>query len=167
MPNQPILMLPTPVRVDPDPGHGGGNPFVKPSRAGQNAYFRDKLDRIAASFGGLQTDLFNTDPGQVVVFELVFEKLKPLMELARSADRIDGLEWLGEIDIEDGVRPGFERPGHPGEAVPLRLVAFFTTESAINFIIAEWDRWVANERRAAPGMGPLHRLFEHLTAVRR
>lgn len=108
------------------------------------------------------------DPELVVVFDLA----GTADEFMRAVARIDGLEFLAEVD-EDDAEPDedfyFEADGEAtDDAVPETLYMVMSNAQAVAELVRLFERWQADpSARFDQGLAPLKQAFTMLRAVRR
>jgi hypothetical protein len=161
----PLLFFPRASTEAPaDRGRGGSN-FKKPSPAEQKARLDEKFRTIAESFKDLTASVEGLEPEQVIVIE-TFGAVK---DLAKAASKIPGLEWLTELELEEGdPGEGFEDKKDATKKLPRRLYAVMSNQKAIDRLIGLWKNWLKKpNERAKPKFGPFKTIFEHLKDVRR
>ena len=164
----PILVFPAPAPAERAKRGGGGS---RPKRPGP----RRQGERLAPQFRRLQQALANRraalqgsslgiEPEQVLVLETV----GAVADFIRAVEKVEGLEWLAEYELED-IPPGegFEDAKDPDKRLRGQLFLVMTDGQAL----AEMDRLFRAWRRApdAPfprGLAPLKHAFEHLREIR-
>lgn len=165
MPPRPFLLFPDATRVEPARRGGGGTRVITPTPAEQKRRLDRKFQNIAASVTVVQPTAQGMEPEQVIVLETVGDNISKLSEAAK---RIEGLEWLAELDLEDYTSDGtFHAENKPGEPLTHRLYALMTNQQAMTELLSLWNAWLADPSKGARrGFGPLKDLFVHLHDVR-
>jgi hypothetical protein len=104
MAERPLLILPTPERIDPPRGHGRGGTIRKPGRAVQVGRFQPVFDRLRQALDGgaagimeLRDDPSSLAPDRVIVFEIAGS----VSDFVRAVARVPGLEFIAEYDTEE------------------------------------------------------------------
>lgn len=166
MAQRPFLLFPSSATVERARLGGGGGRVVTPTPDQQKQRLDAKFQNIAASISAVQTSAQGLEPEQVIVLETLGDSIK---ELASAAERIPGLEWLAELDMEDqGPGDGFQIEGDPQKRLSHRLYALMTNQRAMSELLTLWQAWIANPQQSARrGFGPFKSLFIHLKDVRR
>lgn len=166
MPDRPLLILPRPTTAPRSRRGGGGAGCQRPTAAQQQQRLDASFREIADSFQTLQANVQGLDPDQVIVLETI----GPTVEgVAQAAAKIPGMEWMAELDLGE-VQPdyGFADEQDPAKPLGCRLYAVFTSQQAMNQLIALWNQWCqAPDERARRGFGPFKNLFVGLKDVRR
>lgn len=172
MPELPLLILPQPTSTGRRAKSGGGDNFRLPGRGRQGKRLAPEFtrlqDALAARRAELRTDTTGVIPEEVVVLEVV----GAVEDFIRAVQRIDGLEWLGEIEEED-IPPDndfFARDTkgkkRKGKSLRGRLFLIFSNQQALDQILSLWKIW----QRGRPLPGGYSRwkdMFSRLRGVRR
>ena len=172
MPERPLLILPHPgeplVRLKK--GFGSGK-FPRPTRERQ-------AERLSPRFSGLQEALdqrraqlrmesSDLIPEEVVVLETV----GTIDGFIRAVSRVQGLEWLAEVETEeippddDFFAVTDDGAVRPEKAVPGRVFMVFTNQTALQQMISLWKEWLSGTA-LQHGRGKWKTLFEQLLDVR-
>jgi hypothetical protein len=148
MADQPFLVFPRVIATaERTKLGGGGGKFKKPTPAQQRARLEQRFHQIANSFQGLQATIEGAEPEQVIVLETLTSRVD---DVAKAAARIPGLEWLAEIDLEDGVPDhGFSDIKDPTKVVPRRLYALYTNQQAMTSLLTLWAAWHTDSTKRA------------------
>lgn len=102
MAKRPLLILPTPEKIAPPKGHGGGGGLRLPTKGGQLATFGPifkRLRKVLGREGGaieLRDDPSSLAPDRVVVFEIA----GTIVDFFKAVSKIDGLEFMAEYEAE-------------------------------------------------------------------
>ena len=128
MPTRPLLILPTPERIAPPRGSGGGGGLRFPARQRQIATFGPVFERLRQSFqrpGGalqLRDDPDSLSPDRVIVFEIG----GTVPDFFKAAARIQGLELMaeyeGDFPLDEHFAVKDTRKGKVGEDRPDKVV---------------------------------------------
>ncbi|NQU75832.1 MAG: S8 family peptidase [Planctomycetes bacterium] len=164
MPEKPILIFPTAKRTNRHKRSPAWLGLALPLPAQQRQRLDAKFRRIVESFASVQFGITGLDPEQVIVLEVIDD----IVDLAKAAEKVPGLEWLTELDLDD-IEPadGFVITDEPDQKVPLRLFALMTNQQAMQQMIGLWDQWSQHpEKRATKGFGPFKNVFKQLWDVR-
>lgn|GEM_PF-2833140 len=109
------------------------------------------------------------DPEQVIVFE----SIGTLEDFARAISKIEGLEWMGEMDIEE-ITPDedFFDDEHEGRFLTGRLYLVMSNQKALQEMLNLWDRVREDENlnfRSGElrGLSKFKDVFLHFKAIRR
>lgn len=143
----PLLLLPAPSDVARASGSGGPENNRTPSRTRQVGRIQPRLQRLQAALSArtaeLRSDTTGIVPEEVVVLEIVGS----VQGFINAVNRIDGLEWLGEIEEED-IPPdddffALDSKGRrsAGKALRGRLFVVFSDQAALREILSLWRRW--------------------------
>ena len=108
MAKHPLLIFPEPARAERTKRHGGGGKVRLPSAQRQ-------AERLMPQFRRIQSAILqNTAAGLVPEKTLVLETIGPIRNFVNAVKKVQGLEWLGEFEIDD-IAPeyGFEDEKDP------------------------------------------------------
>ncbi len=101
MPDRPLLLFPTPeaaerAKLPPSPGR-----IHRPSHHQQGQRLSPRFARLRVEFEARRVELQQTavgaDPKQVLVIETVGN----VENFANTVKKIDGFEWMGEIESDE------------------------------------------------------------------
>ena len=172
MPERPLLIFPRPDRpAARRKKSGGGGKIHRPSRARQgervSPQFTVLQQVLEARRIRLQTEATGIIPEEVIVLETV----EPVEKFAEAVNRIEGLEWLGEIDegdippdddffMEDkaGARKG-------DKMLRGRLFLVLANQQAFQQMLSLWKVWQAGQKLDF-GLVKWGEVFGHLRAMR-
>lgn len=168
MPDHPLLLFPQPTIAEKARRFGGGARFISPTP-------QDQSQRLAPKFGRLQ-DVLNRrrlelqgnahglQPEQV----LVLETIGPVEKFVNIVKKLEGLEWLGEFEVED-IPPeyGFEFEEEPDKALDGQVFLVMTDQQALQEIYNLFIAWQRDPEIKFPlGLAPLKNAFAHLRNIR-
>jgi len=168
MPQHPLLVFPEPVNAEKARRFGGGSSPRIPGAGRQAERLTPQFQRLQQAMERqrivLQDNAFGLLPEQV----LVIETIGPVQNFINVVQRIDGLEWLGEIDLED-IPPehGFEDEQDPEKPLKGHLFLIMTDQSALQQMLGLFTSWKRDsEVRFPRGLAPLKQAFTHLHTIR-
>jgi hypothetical protein len=169
MPERPLLLFPTPETASRSKlGEGGGS--VSPPTP------QRQWDRLSPIFSQLQTT-FNTrrveiqqtnagiEPEQV----LVIETIGSIKNFANAVKRIVGLEWMGEIEIDE-ILPDedFYDEKHPEKNLNGRLFFIMTNQRALEEMLSLWQRYQSEPAmQFERGLTKFRDVFSYLKSIHR
>lgn len=165
MPERPLLLFPTPELAAKTSGPPvPPRPLHRPSTSRQGQRLASVFQQLQASFDArqvaVQANLAGIDPEQVLVIETVGS----VENFANAVKRVEGLEWMGEIE-SDELDPDadFFYEGAPDEQLSGRLYLIFSNQAALRRIAALWER---SQREPAESLRPLTKFRDVLIHVR-
>lgn len=172
MPERPLLVLPSPA--EPSQRHkknGGGGPPHLPGRVRQGERIAPRFDALQRTFERRQTALRAEAAGAAPEEVIVLEIAGDVAGFVDAVRKIEGLEWLAEVEEEDippdddffAVNKKGERK--PGKVIRGRMFLVFSNQVALRQVLSLWNKWQRGE--ALPhGLGPWDALFAQLIDVR-
>ena len=112
----------------------------------------------------LQNNPLGLQPEQVLVLEIVGS----IKDFIRAVEKIRGLEWLGEYEI-DGITPdhGFEDETDPDKKIKGQLFVVMTDQLALAQLRRLFEGWKRDPNaRFQQGLARLKEVFQHLHTIR-
>ena len=166
--DHPLLVFPAFTRAERAKKSGGGGQPKKPEPSRQAERLAPQLQRLQDALEqrriALQGNSLGLEPEQVLVLETV----GPISEFIRSVEKVEGLEWMGEHELDD-IPPGdgFEDEADPDKPLKGQLFLVMSDLQALDQLRSLFDAWRKNpDARFARGLAPLKKAFEHLHAIR-
>ncbi|MBP5789889.1 MAG: S8 family peptidase [Neisseriaceae bacterium] len=164
--HRPLLFFPTKIPATRNRPQGFGRDTLnKPTPQQQINRLSPKFAQLQSAFINIQQSADYTDPEYVLVIELI----KPIEDFVNAVNRIDGLEWLCEIDIDDIVPDEyFYDTSNQGRNLKGRLYFTSTNQTALNNILSLWDNYRQNPTESFPrNYGKFKTMFECLYDIRK
>ena len=172
----PLLPIPNPVRDRRPRGPQGGSSPRLPSRARQGERLQPVFQRLRDVFeAGHDPVTLQEDPAGIAPERaLVLDVAGGIDDFYRAAQRIDGLEYLGDEETEFEPDQDFAKPdtrkGRKGKVrtdkpVVGRLYLAMPDTRALQQLVRLWDRYQAGEQ-APQGFGPWFDMFGRLRELR-
>jgi len=173
MPDLPLLIFPEPTTSSREKLSGGPTNLHFPNRQRQ-------IDRVSPMFLTLQEAFekrrveilqgaAGVDPEQVIVFETIGS----VEEFTKSVSRIEGLEWMGEMDIDE-IEPDedFFDEDHVDRELTGRLYLVMSNQRALQEMLSLWEMIKGDEslsfrRGELRGLSKFKEVFLHLKDIRR
>lgn len=155
---------------------GGGSECITPTpkRQGErlSPKFQKLFDYLESQKALVQQSATGIEPEQV----LVFETIGRVEDFVNAVSKIEGFEWLGEIEIDE-IKPddGFlysDDPKKKEKDLSGRLYLIFTNLTAMNQLQSLWDLWLVNpnfdcRQVKYRGKGKFKEVFRHLKDIRK
>ncbi len=169
MPDLPLLLFPQPVIADRSAGHGFRPSVHRPTHEQQGRRLTPIFEQLEASYNERQVEIQSTaagaDPEQI----LVIETIGNVENFANAARRVEGLEWIGEVEIDDIVPDeAFYDENNRGRLLNGRLYLVMSNQSALHRILSIWDRYKNNENMSFDrGFAKFRDVFRYLKNIRR
>ena len=156
MPERPLLIFPKPEPVSKPKGHGGGTQMPPPTdKIGQ-------AERIEQQFAQIQAAFVSDEPGDVERV-LVMETSSRIDGLQNAVNKIRGLEWLAEIDVDDIELHDLYDQKTGKKVKGGRFYLFSSNKQATDRLLGLWHR----RERLKDGFGKFKEVFQYLITLRR
>lgn len=159
MPERPILILPEPSLRKKPRRIGAGIKVPPPTdKIGQ-------AQRIGQQFSQIQAAFVSDEPGDVERV-LVMETSDRIEGLQNAVNRIRGLEWLAEMDVDDIELHDLydEETGQKIKGGRFHILS--SNKQATDRLLGLWKKHKSGQR-LAHGLGKFEQLFAHLITLRR
>jgi hypothetical protein len=165
---RPILIFPEPEIILKDRKYGGSTPFHVPSLSRQYERLSPKFTALIDAFESqrveLQADISGVEPEKA----LVIETRGSVDDFIIAVRHIDGLEWLGEIDLDE-MPPDTDFYRNEGLDLSIngRLYLVMTNQEALNEMLSLWHRYSEDPLTKFPnGKTKLRDLFSLIYNIR-
>ena len=168
MADHPLLIFPTPSRSERARRGGGGGGINCPSPNRQAERLTPRFDRLQFAMDRRQAELQDNPQGVQPEKTLVLETVGTVKDFTNAMRRIDGLEWLGEVEDED-VAPdhGFEDESNPEKQLRGRLFLMMSNQQALGQMRSLFEQWHESPDEPFPyGLAKLKDFFDHLYDIR-
>lgn len=171
MTERPILCFPQPLPASRSSLKGGGGKFNTPSHQVQGERVGIKLTELQRAFEARRVELQNTaaglDPEQV----LVIETIGSIEDFYKAAKKINGLEWMGEIEVDE-IPPdeNFSDSKNSGKLLKGRLYLVLTNQQALAEMLSLWGHYKDQpdpKLKFDSGLTKFRDVFCHLRDIRR
>lgn len=173
MPDLPLLLFPEPDTSSRETLTPGFRKIHIPSHSRQGERTTPLFNNLQQAFSTRNVELTQgatgVDPEQVIVFETVGR----IEDFAKAVSRIEGLEWMGEIDIDE-IAPDEHFYDERDEEKPLsgRLYLIMSNQRAMEEMLSLWNRIKADETLSfrsgeLRGLSKFKEVFKHLKDLRR
>lgn len=168
MAEHPLLIFPEPSLAERAKRGGGGSKFRLPEAQHQAARLSPQFQRLQQAMDRqritIQGNSFGLQPEQA----LVIETIGPIQNFVNAVKKVDGLEWLGEFELDD-IAPehGFEDAKDPEKQLKGRLFLIMTDQRALQELQNLFTNWKRDKTISFPrGFAPLKHAFNHLHTIR-
>lgn len=169
MPERPLLLFPTPQPADRTKQKRQFGSVHKPNVTRQGQRLSPMFNQLQAAFEArrveIQQNTAGIDPEQV----LVIETIGSVDNFANAVKRIDGLEWMGELE-SDEIAPDqdFYDEKNPEKELNGRLYLVMTNQRALDEMLSLWRRFQADPNmQFERGLTKFRDMFLHLKSIRR
>lgn len=168
MPDYPLLVFPEPTlaeRAKRQPGFGKVKiPAPRQQADRLSPHFVRLSQAMARHRMQLQGNAAGLQPEQA----LVLETIGPVQNFINAVQKIEGLEWLGEFEVDD-ISPahGFEDEKDAEKHLKGQLFLVMTDQRALQEVLNLYTQWQQNPAvKFRRGLAPLKHAFEHLHTIR-
>lgn len=168
MAEYPLLIFPEPSRAERAKRHGGGGKCRFPDASQQAGRLAPQFQRLQQAMDrqrlALQDNPFGLQPEQV----LVLETIGPIQNFIDAVKMIEGLEWLGEFELDD-IPPdyGFEDEKDPQKPLKGQLFLVMTDQRALQELQSLFSNWQRDPNIKFPyRLAPWKHAFAHLHTIR-
>ena len=161
----PLLVFPEPARAERAKRSGGGGKIRIPDASRQAKRLTPQFQRLQDTMRLLlQDNPLGLQPEQV----LVLETIGSTDDFIKAVQKVQGLEWLGEYELED-ISPdyGFEDETNADKHLRGRLFLIMTDQQALREMQSLFDQWQQDPDKSLPyGLTKWKHAFEHLHTIR-
>ena len=164
----PLLVFPDPVPADRAKRTSGGGRLRGPDAAVQAHRLVPQFRRLQEAMEKRHIALQDNPLGLLPEQALVLETIGSIENFIRAVEKISGLEWLAEYELED-IAPqyGFEDEESPDKQLKGRLFLVMTEQQALSQLQSLFERWRRDRDVAFPsGLAPLRHAFLYLRTIR-
>ena len=169
MAERPLLIFPSPQNADRDNLSPGFSDVVQPAHDRQSERVGPILQTLQGSFNErsveIQQSTEGIDPEQVIVIETIGR----VEDFSNAVRRIEGLEWLGDLDLE-GIAPDEDFYDAKKKEKPLggRLYLIMSNQAALNQMLTLWSRYQKNsDMKWEHGLAKFRKVYQMLKTIRR
>ncbi|AXC55015.1 hypothetical protein DQ231_20065 [Bacillus spizizenii] len=168
--DKPILMLPKPTTVGRATRNGGRGKTRYPDHNEQVGRILPKLRRLESAFENERGKISESTSGINPEYALVFETVGTIENFVNAVKKIEGLDWLSEIeeyfDSDDNFYP-VKKDGEKIEGKQLngRLFLMMSDQQAMKELKSLWEKY-QNGDTFEHGYGKWKSLFSQLKDIR-
>ncbi len=145
MPEYPLLVFPAPTFAEKAKRGGGGGKVRLPVAARQAGRLSPQFFRLSQAMDRHRIQLQGTATGLQPEQALVLETIGSIKDFINAVQKVDGLEWLGESEIDD-IDPehGFEDERKPDKKLKGQLFLVMTDQRALEELQNLFTQWQQN-----------------------
>ena len=168
MAEYPILIFHTPARSERARRWGGGGSIIRPTPNRQAERLTPRFDSLQTAMDRRRLELRDNPLGVQPEKTLVLETVGTMDDFTNAMRRIDGLEWLGEVEDED-VAPdhGFADKANPEKQLRGRLFLMMSNQQALGEMRSLFNQWHESpDKPFRRGLAKLRDVFAHLYDIR-
>lgn len=169
MPGHPLLLFPTPEVADRSKRHGSLGHVHRPTHDRQGQRLSPIFERLQAAFSERRVELQQTAAGSTPEQMLVIETIGHVENFANAVKRIEGLEWMGEIETDE-IEPDEDFYDEKNRDKPLsgRLYLVMSDQQALDEMLSLWRRYQNDQHmRFEKGLTGFRDVFLRLKDIRR
>lgn len=178
MAQKPLLFFPNKEVANRSKLPSGRGNYATPSSTRQGQRLSPQFHQLFNSLNAQRISIQQTTPGIEPEQVLVFETIGSVEDFVKAVSKIEGFEWLGEIEIEEiipdnefySLNKFGERDGD--KLLNGRLYLVFTNTLAMNELLSLWNLWVRTPnfnciRGEYRGKGKFKEVFKLLKNIRK
>ncbi len=168
MAEYPLLLFPEPTIAEREKKRVVPGKIKSPTPSQQAERLAPQISRLSEAMERRRVEIQGSAAGIQPELALVLETVGSVEDFIKAVQRIQGLEWLGEFEVDD-IEPGagFEDARDLEKRLSGRLFLVMTDERALKELQSLFGRWKANPDAKFPwGLTKLKRVFEHLRTIR-
>ena len=168
MAEHPLLIFPEPVRAERAKRRGGGGKVGLPGAQRQAGRLAPQFQRLQQAMDRQRLALQGNSLGLQPEQALVLETIGPIQNFINAVKKVEGLEWLGEFEIDD-IAPeyGFEDEKDPQKQLKGQLFLVMTDQRALQELQRLFSNWQQDpDTKFSRGLTPLKHAFAHLHTIR-
>ena len=169
MPERPLLLFPTPETASRSTLGGGGGRVRRPTPQRQWDRLSPVFSQLQTAFDARRIEIQQSAAGIIPEQVLVIETVGSIENFANAVKRIDGLEWMGEIEIDE-ITPDeeFYDETKPDKELSGRLYLVMTNQQALEQMLSLWRRYQEDPTmQFERGLTKFRDVFLHLKSIRR
>jgi len=169
MPERPLLLFPTPETASRSTLGGGGGRVRRPTPQRQWDRLSPVFSQLQTAFDARRIEIQQSAAGIIPEQVLVIETVGSIENFANAVKRIDGLEWMGEIEIDE-ITPDeeFYDETKPNKELSGRLYLVMTNQQALEQMLSLWRRYQEDPTmQFERGLTKFRDVFLHLKSIRR
>ena len=171
MADHPLLSFPAPQVAQRQPRGGGGPTRIRfPGARRQGERLDPEFRRLEEAIRARNMELRDNPVGVLPDQVLVLETVGSVDDFVKAVSKVNGLEWLAEVDLSD-LEPDDDfrddRDDHADRVLPGRLFLVMTDAGALATLRLRFDEFQRNpDAGFRGGWAPLRHVFEQLRVVR-
>jgi len=168
MARHPLLIFPEPSHAERARRFGGGGNVRFPAAQQQARRIAPQFQRLQQAMDRQRLALQDNPLGLQPEQALVLETVGPIQDFIKAVKKIQGLEWLGELELDD-IAPdyGFEDEKNPEKQLKGQLFLVMTDHRALQELLSLFNRWQRNPEAKFPwGFAPWKQAFVYLHTIR-
>ena len=174
MAERPLLFFPSKEIAQRSRLHGGPGKNHLPTRRRQDERLSPKFTELQRVLNSQALSLQQTSTGIIPEYVLVFETIGSVEQFANAVARVDGFEWLGELELDE-IQPDSDFYALndqdeiiEGKTLNGRLYLISTNTQAMDQLLALWKRYLyKSEERFERGLGKFKDVFKLLKDIRK
>lgn len=169
MPERPLLVFPEPDEAPRSKGRSFPGRVHRPTHGRQGQRLSPRLDQLQQTFEARRLEIQQTTAGIDPEQLLVLETIGSIDAFANAVRRIEGLEWMGELELDE-IAPDedFYDEKHPEKELSGRLFLVMTNQQALEQLLSLWRRYKDDpDMEFQYGLKKFAYVFDTLKDIRR
>jgi hypothetical protein len=168
MPERPLLLFPEPESASRTKRQGGPGGYYYPSHDSQGRRLSPIFQNLQIAFRQrnieIQQSTAGIDPEQV----LIIETIGSVEQFANAVRKISGLEWLGEIEVDEIEPNEYFYADDKSKKLKGRLYLILSNYQALQEMLNLWTRYTKNPNMVfRHGLTKFRDVFKCLKDIRR
>ena len=164
----PLLVFPEPIPAERAKRQPPRGKIRTPGVSQQTQRLAPQFQRLQDAMDKQHIALQNNELGLLPEKVLVLETIGSIQNFIRAVNKIPGLEWLGEYEVDE-ISPeyGFEYEKNPDKSLRGQLFLVMTDQKALGQLHRLFKKWEKDRKASFPrGLAPLKRAFKYLHTIR-
>jgi hypothetical protein len=146
---------------------GGERKFHRPLPSRQGERLTPQFQRLQEALEARRLRLHDQLGGTSPEMALVLETIGSVADFLKAVQKVESLEWLGEVDVELLADEEFYDLKDPRRALGGSIYLVMTDRRALDELLSLWVRWQkAPKERFAQGWNPWRGVFSRLREIR-
>jgi len=169
MPERPLLLFPQPEVASRSILKGGGGRVHLPSYDRQGIRLPPMFNQLQSAFNNRRVEILQTNAGVDPEQVLVIETIGGIEKFANAVKRIDGFEWMGELEVDEiGPDEDFFDETKPEKELNGRLYLVIANQRALEEMLSLWQGYKTDSSiKFNIGLNKFKEVFKSLKNIRR
>ncbi len=168
MPERPLLLFPTPELASRIKRKGFPQKIHKPDMTRQGIRLPPMFHQLQQAISQKRIEVQATASGIEPEFVLVIETIGSVDDFSNAVKRVEGLEWMGEID-SDEIMPNedFYLEENPQATLSGKLFLIMSNQVALSQLLSLWNRYQQDPgAKFDHGLAKFKNVFDQVKIIR-